>query len=331
MISGDSSEWFLEVEGKRIGPYTIEHILGLLQEGEILPYHRVTSDSVGAEWMSVQELKNLIKAQPGGGMLFQPPPRPVALDTPAESRVSSDGSDPTLSLFDALQSVKGGKPSRAAPPSKEGKKKKEISAAEETSQEAVSNRDSNYLWYGSAALAGLAALLIGVGVYYKLQSSAEKVASAPTPAAAFRPATPSLGAVKSPDSDPAKPIIKQPFTFTRPQFTARPAPLPLPKTAHIDSPRRIDDRARGRDREESDRDRERDRAADERDSRPEIDDARSRGLEVAPASVGAPVAPIDPYDPNRAAGNGGGVIDTPGTNPNFPSPGAPTDSFAPPR
>jgi hypothetical protein len=50
------SQWHLEVNGKKVGPFTLDQIQGLFDDGEIRGYHQVTSDQLHGKWISVQEL-----------------------------------------------------------------------------------------------------------------------------------------------------------------------------------------------------------------------------------------------------------------------------------
>src|SRR3990170_5023318 len=55
-------EWFLDVQGKKVGPFTLEQVHGLLEDGEIRKFNRVTRDPLGREWITVDEA--LTKKQP---------------------------------------------------------------------------------------------------------------------------------------------------------------------------------------------------------------------------------------------------------------------------
>ena len=39
----DLGDWYLEVNGRKVGPFTLDQIQGLLNDGEIRAYHQVTS------------------------------------------------------------------------------------------------------------------------------------------------------------------------------------------------------------------------------------------------------------------------------------------------
>lgn len=56
MPNGDSSDqWFLEVNGKKFGPYTMAQINALVQHHEIVGEDRVTAPHLSGKWISVQE------------------------------------------------------------------------------------------------------------------------------------------------------------------------------------------------------------------------------------------------------------------------------------
>jgi hypothetical protein len=114
MVIGSSQEWFLEVGGKKTGPFSAEQVLGLLQEKEIPETQRITSDSLEGKWVTALEFSKMHAA----GLLptkpFNPPPRPIeqvlppgTLEIPHEIPT-----DPALGLFDALQAAKERKQSR---------------------------------------------------------------------------------------------------------------------------------------------------------------------------------------------------------------------------
>src|SRR4051794_40749563 len=112
MVQGSAQEWFLEVEGKKTGPFTTEQILGLLSEKEIPGTQRVTSD--GAHWMTVRELADRQNPRPASKP-FVPPPRPQELTPPPpalpgetvqEKAPAKPARDPAIGLMDALQAAK---------------------------------------------------------------------------------------------------------------------------------------------------------------------------------------------------------------------------------
>jgi hypothetical protein len=107
----DASDWYIEVNGKKVGPFTLDQIQGFFQDGEIRAYHQVTSKQLGGQWISVEELIQTqtppavipeVERTQLTGINFQPPPRPeISPSEPIEDKV-----DPTMSLFNALQVVR---------------------------------------------------------------------------------------------------------------------------------------------------------------------------------------------------------------------------------
>jgi hypothetical protein len=75
----DLGEWYLEVNGRKVGPFTLDQIQGFLDDGEIRAYHQVTSAEVGGKWMSVEEmLESRSSSAPADFGEDLPPPPPPA-------------------------------------------------------------------------------------------------------------------------------------------------------------------------------------------------------------------------------------------------------------
>src|SRR5665213_2245016 len=102
------SDWYIEVNGKKVGPFTLDQIRGFFEDGEIRSYHQVTSQHIGGQWISVEEL--IQSENPPGslppeerpqvtGINFRAPPRPEI----SSSEPLVDQPDPTMSLFNALR------------------------------------------------------------------------------------------------------------------------------------------------------------------------------------------------------------------------------------
>ena len=111
----NAAEWFLDLNGKKAGPYTVEQVQALVQEGEVHGQIRATSERLNQEWITVAELIVAFEAAvkgsdaTGPSTHSQPPPRPTEnLETVTVIATSSGGSfnDATQGLFDALQSAK---------------------------------------------------------------------------------------------------------------------------------------------------------------------------------------------------------------------------------
>ena len=110
----NAAEWFLDLNGKKAGPYSVEQVQALVQEGEVHGQTRATSDRLNQEWITVAELivafeaavKNSDTSPPS--VHHQPPPRPKEnLETVSVVPTSSGNfNDATQGLFDALQSAK---------------------------------------------------------------------------------------------------------------------------------------------------------------------------------------------------------------------------------
>lgn len=74
--NGWQGEWFLEVNGRKVGPFTVEQIQGFLDDGEIRAYHQVTSEQMAGHWVSVSDLLQSQAAPsllPSGGHTDAPP------------------------------------------------------------------------------------------------------------------------------------------------------------------------------------------------------------------------------------------------------------------
>src|SRR4051812_32845216 len=104
MSAPHTAEWYLEVGGKKSGPYSTAQVLELAQSGQLQPHHRVTAAHLGEQWITVDEL-----ARSMGPESFHPPPRPSTLQEKQQSYsppAGAGGGDPMLGLFDALQAAK---------------------------------------------------------------------------------------------------------------------------------------------------------------------------------------------------------------------------------
>jgi hypothetical protein len=71
------SQWHLEVNGRKVGPFTLDQIQGLYEDGEIRGYHQVTSDQLDGKWISVQELID------SAAIAAPAPPSDVTGETPS--------------------------------------------------------------------------------------------------------------------------------------------------------------------------------------------------------------------------------------------------------
>lgn len=111
-MSQASNEWFLDVKGRKTGPWTTEQLQDLLSEGEVLPIHRVCPSSGKGEWITIQEaIHGQFQMSPTGTLHL--PPRPSAEIVAWPRREEGTGLtqvDSTKELFDVLQSAKERKP-----------------------------------------------------------------------------------------------------------------------------------------------------------------------------------------------------------------------------
>jgi len=117
------NRWYLELDGKRMGPFAPEQILGLLAEGEI-PEGLLVSPAVpglttqmtAAELRDAYHNENRIPTAPSAD--FQAPLRdiPIAADATSEERNSApDDLATNRRLFDLFQSAKEKRAARFAP------------------------------------------------------------------------------------------------------------------------------------------------------------------------------------------------------------------------
>jgi hypothetical protein len=100
------SQWHLEVNGRKVGPFTLDQIQGLYEDGEIRGYHQVTSDQLDGKWISVQELVD------SAAIAAPAPPPDVTGETPSltapvfESESESVVLEaPVLEAIDATQTI----------------------------------------------------------------------------------------------------------------------------------------------------------------------------------------------------------------------------------
>jgi hypothetical protein len=103
MVEGSTQEWFLEVDGRKTGPFATDQILGLFADQEIPGTARVILTAPGSEWTTVAELA---APPPVAAKPFVPPPRPAELQPATSFRPVKSSSKPELSLMDALRVAK---------------------------------------------------------------------------------------------------------------------------------------------------------------------------------------------------------------------------------
>ncbi len=83
------SQWYLEVNGQKIGPFALDHIQGLYADGEIKGENHVTSDQLEGQWITVQELIDSLRVAapppPTSDFSAAPPPPPDEDDDDEEN------------------------------------------------------------------------------------------------------------------------------------------------------------------------------------------------------------------------------------------------------
>ncbi len=101
------AEWYVEIGNRKAGPYTPDQIKGLLEDQEVRPHDRVTSDRLDGEWISVQELLAAYDEAVKRSQSFQAPPRPSEIEkTPVLGIQLHNSQDLAQNLFDALRVAK---------------------------------------------------------------------------------------------------------------------------------------------------------------------------------------------------------------------------------
>ncbi len=303
--------WYLEVNGKRVGPYTTDQLREYLQKDQIKPFHQVTAAHLNGQWISVQELMTSLDASPAErkNAPFQPPPRPSDLDqTPLP--VTRDEADPAMSLFTALQA------------SKERKQSAPMVKLENTSSGSFMPEVPPQLWLAILAIVALGAVATAAFKFFETsQKNESQVASVPK-----KPATTSASAPLPTVTVTSTPTIVsgQPFGTTRPipvapaPIIAQPAHNPPPPVFHRRDEREdererraAEERERERDREDRREDRREDPRDEQRDDRDDLrgdmhnnsapsrnnNDAQHEGLEPAPGPQ-----PVQPITIDRSGG-----------------------------
>jgi len=125
MPNGDlTDQWFLEVNGKKFGPYTMAQIHALVRHQEVVGEDKVTGSHLNGRWISVQEFvtktgssQTVAQTEPVESTPSTVPPRPdertmTSLIAPSMRQVEprKSGSDAILNLFEILQSARERKP-----------------------------------------------------------------------------------------------------------------------------------------------------------------------------------------------------------------------------
>lgn len=108
--SGNNSQspqapvWYVAVDGKATGPYSLQKIGDLYFEGSIQPEQLVTAQHLGGSWIPAEEVIQSYLKRSGGAPL---PPRPSGEVTAIIDTAEIKRTDPALSLFEVVQSARG--------------------------------------------------------------------------------------------------------------------------------------------------------------------------------------------------------------------------------
>src|SRR5690242_9334249 len=89
MDSNTHPEWYLEVDGKKAGPFTLNQLIDLHNRREVLPHHLVSAERLSGRWITLESLFRALKptvasakrVEPSHVTVskpdsFHPPPRP---------------------------------------------------------------------------------------------------------------------------------------------------------------------------------------------------------------------------------------------------------------
>jgi hypothetical protein len=266
------TEWFLEVQGTRTGPYTPEQLVGLLEDGEIPPQTRVTTERLNGEWISIEELAHALAPPPaeaparGGRIGFQPPPRPSEKELrPSEDSGANPARDPTNGLFDALLAARERKTAAKLLPPEAG--------------EWGTPARTPFRLPRQAALIAVLVALLGLSIYGLVRLTSKTVTTgAPvagaTPPPPPPPLPPAPASVDTGETTPAPTPAAKSMIFSTGTPRTRPVPVVAPgsdsggglvsRTAQEQADKDRDEREREMDRDrERERDLERDRGGEE--------------------------------------------------------------------
>lgn len=229
MTSGSDGKWTLRIGTHESGPFSLEEVRGLYQDGEILGHHHGTSARLGGRWVEIRSLFPDLAAQidAKSSPSAQPPSDGPKI---APTRPSGDVGS-ALNLLETLQSVKD-KQTQAPP-----------------APAYVPPQDTDWLGVGKQLLesrlvqAGLAIFCVGMGIHLVIsrwrapdQPPAEEkpvAAASPSP---VRSAAPRIAATPTPTvtvtnvpnpqitvSVPGQPSRTFPAERARPRQAVQPA------------------------------------------------------------------------------------------------------------
>jgi hypothetical protein len=110
MGNKNPAEWFVIVQGNRLGPYSADQVAALARTREVQLDDRVTSPKLQGTTVSVQEFVSAVEIQnrnsPQSLRPFSAPPRPPEETTQIGIALPKDEGDPTADLLSALQAVR---------------------------------------------------------------------------------------------------------------------------------------------------------------------------------------------------------------------------------
>lgn len=305
MDSHSLAEWYLDIEGKPVGPYSLDQIEAFIREGRVRSQHRISSHTLG-RWISVQELLQQMAERAGLPKQgpppppFSPPPRPREVEDmttgilkrPAELA----SKDPAQSLLASLQAVRERNTiAKLTPPSpREWGQVARPAQAKMTTQVWLIASVTSLLWVG---VWGVTHIMKTSEPAAAPQSQAQAVAPAPvapppqpTRTVATPPAQRPYRAIHNTATESARVVRKRPEpSRLAPQRDDR---------ANNEDDRRDEDRRRDEERRDE---RNRDDPRDERDPRDLRDPRDSRDARYAKDSFRDPRdIPPGQEDPNRA-------------------------------
>jgi hypothetical protein len=282
-----SQELFLEINGKKTGPFTVDQIEALLRERELTPQQKITSNQLDGKWISIQDLLDKLGSSTTSG--FKPPPRPLDINQPTQKDITIKN-DPVLSLLAALQADRERKETQAA-------------KAAATAIAALTPVQEKKRFPLPILLISVTAIFITIFSWGLIQLSGitDKVGPSPAVMEASKPRL-----TEHPQGGP-KPSTATPVQAVRPTSTPKPTTKPTVRTpppARATAGPPIPDRNRdrddrrdryARDRDERDRDErdreERDRDERDRDERDREQDPRG---DATPEGLRKRITPVPP-------------------------------------
>jgi hypothetical protein len=305
----------LDVEGTKVGPYTLDQIRGFIKDGEILARHKITAPHLGWQWTTVGEILEAETAHQAGRKPplaevrpFAPPPRPAqgqllnrSADPSPTLSPSPERTDPAIDLFDVLQAARERKAALRQLPS----------AHDDSSDwfSRIQRRVPPQAWLVTSMTLVLGTFVWGMTRLF--QGTPEIAPSTRIEEAAARSSTPSKPvpppemAAKPQAAPVSKPAESQgePAVLKRGLAAAQRQPDRRAEEARrLEEARRAElerDREREREREreqEQERERERELAADRREESRRDDFHREEPKRDEPRKEDAPadVAPVPP-------------------------------------